>query len=1116
MDRGSDARANGPIADALPVGARSRVARGWAWFQRHPYVAGAVLYGAFVAVVFRDGGLGSSSTLPQGGNALNTWLIFGFYQHHPLGMWLFPFTDWGQPFGGFTGPTVLTPAILFLNPTVLVRLIEFLSLIGAGLGMMFGVRSIGGSAFGGLVGGFYYMLMAQTSQFFEGHVAAMISIALAPPFLITLWQLLKHPTARAAVAPALLLYLLVSIGDLGMLYFYLFFAVLLAAYTIVQRQVVRHYSLRELGAIVAAAALVAALSISWLYPFLAGIRPEYTTNITVQVLPFRLTAPENIVYSFSGFVQEDAFIHFSYGQFAYGPWGNDLLPASLAIPLALTAYALYGRHRDRMAVYASALLAIVFSTGDLYPGLSQINEFAYDHVPYFNSIPAMFRWLEYSLLIYGVLLGKLVSGLEHDADLGYPRVRALWRRVLSALGRSPTAPAAAGERTAGKRRIPAGVAKRAGVAGIALAIVVVVIVQNVAVITEPPSTFQFPAEYTASIGFLSHQPLSGEVLAVPFGAIYERTPWGGVSASSAYVTPYYTGADTAIFEAGTPYSLATDTFISNGITYGGSRNMTKFLGSANVQYIVATDYPNWAYSSSAISPSALSFYSLGNETGLGPVTNVSPIQSIYAQDNWAGNLSYHPSYLLYFVPDSTLYSILDSPWYPGPAMALVNGSSVGSELSEFIDHASGIVVAPGSVVTLGAGAIAQARAEHVPIIEVVSPSEFQGNGTQVRADAWNATGGQDLQFDRENSSAQTYLAANLLAAAGYTNLTLSAQIAAPPGSSYRVTIGNTTVEHAWTGSALLSAQPVNDSAAGFFVAGEANRTINSSRFLNVSVLDGTTYANWTPAGNATDFQYLSLGLHNLSAWDGFAVDVTGSSLAPLQARIGAGTKYFELWGYPTIVPTDPSTFQYRFLFPSGGFGMPADLLQNLGNLSFVQIGVPLPGYNDSLVVSNVTLLDVSTPRLSPATIGNIPATATNLSISLPPTGRLGFLELSTGAYPVAQPFDRDLLPQAGPTEMSIAPATSGWGVITLAQTFSTFWRLDGPGEVAPAVVDVGLTGWLVNSTPGAEWHVTYLGDSLESTSLVFEVVAVPLIAVPLALVAYRPGVLLRRRTGRPD
>ena len=159
--------------------------------------------------------------------------------------------------------------------------------------------------------------------------------------------------------------------------------------------------------------------------------------------------------------------------------------------------------------------------------------------------------------------------------------------------------------------------------------------------------------------------------------------------------------------------------------------------------------------------------------------------------------------------------------------------------------------------------------------------------------------------------------------------------------------------------------------------------------------------------------------------------------------------------------------------------MPAELLGNLSNLSYVEIGVAPPGYNGSLVISNLTLLSVSTPPLSPASIGLIPATATNLTVALPPTGRLGFLELSTGAYPQALPYDRDVLPQAGPTDLTMSPTATGWGVLTLAQTYSPLWQLTGPGPSDPSVVDVGLSGWLVNSTTDAVWQVSYLGNALE-------------------------------------
>ncbi len=1101
---------------AVSSSKRQASGRVLAWLARHPIIVATFLYVAFTALVFREGGFGSSETLPEGSNALNTWLVFGFYHQHPTAAWVFPFTDWGQPYGGFTGPTVLSPAIALLTPTLLVRAVEFTAIVAAAVGMMIVVRRAGGTALGGFLGGFYYATFAETTQFFEGHVPAMISVAIAPPFLYLLWRFLRAPRLSRGLLPAVLLYLMVSIGDLGMLYFYLFFAVLLAGYAIVQRQLIRRYSLHEFGSIVAAVALVTALSISWLYPFLAGIRPQYTTNITVNILPFDLTSGENLVYVFAGYVQDNSFVQFTYGQFGYGPWGSLLLPFSLLLPVAISIYAFVGRRRDRIAFFASALLAMVFATGHLYPGLAQFNALVFEHVPFFNTIPALFRWTEYSLLVFGVLLGKLVSDIERDGSAGFPRLRFYWSRVGAHL------PIQDRSGTLGHPRVVvrwpgfASVPSPVALAALSLAVVVLVLGQNVTVVTAPPSTFQFPAEYTASYQFLQDHPLSGEVLAIPFGGIYDRAPWGGVSGSAALLTPYYTGADTAIYEAGTPYSLAIDQFVSGGLTYGGSRNMSEFLASANVQYIVATRYTDWSYSSSSASPSVLSYTALANQTGLGPATTLSSTQTVYSPADWTGNLSFHPSYLVYFGADSILYSILDSPWYLDPSMAFVNGSTVGDSLDTYVAHAAGIIVAPGSLLTLGPGTIQLARANHVPIIEVVSPSDYTGNGTQLRPDAWNATGGIDLQFNRANVTAQIELGSNLLSAAGYTNLTLSGQLAAPPESTVVTSFGNASVSRTWSGSAVLSTRPVNYSAPGYIVAGEENHTINSSQYVNLTDSNGTVFANWTPLGNATDFQYLRFDLHDLSGWNGFAVEVRSPMRVPLEGRIGFQSSSFALPGYATIVPTFPSTLQYRFLFPSGGFGMPADLLTNVHNLSSIEIGIPAPGLNGSVVISNLTLLKVSTPRLSSAAIGVIPAAATTFNISLPPTGRLGFLEISTGASPVVRTYERDLLPQAGPTDMSMRPASAGWGVMTLAQSYSPFWHLAGPGPAAPTVVDIGLTGWLVNSTPGAEWRVTYLGDGLLSTSLVLETIAVPLVAAPYVVAGIRsrsgPG---RRRGPSP-
>lgn len=1050
---------------------------------KSPYFLAGVGYVALALVVFRNGGFGGPGNLPVGTNSLNAWLSAWYFGQRPSAMWLYPFTDWGQPVPGFTGPTAFSLLAEVIDPTQLVRGLEFVSLVGSGLSMMWAVRRLGGTPTAAAVAGVYYLTVAQTAQLFEGHVPAMISVALAPAFIVALWGFLESPRPDLGIAVAALLYLMVSVGDLGMLYFYLFFAAPMAAFAFGRRLWQRRYRLPEITAIAFSAALLLVLVFSWLYPFAEGARAQYTTNITTGVLPFSATTGENLVYAFSGYVQDNSFIHFTYHQMFYAAGGALLLPLFCILPLLIGAYALTSGRALRILLYLSAVVALVFSTGHLYAGLSVVNGWAYDHLPYFNAIPAVFRWVEYTILVYGIFLGWFLSALERRAPWSWAAAQqTLMRRIRRFLAfdraREPTiAPAV----TVSRAR------SRAGIAAVTVLIVGVLLLQNWALVAEPPGTFRYPAPYTAAFGYLEARPLSGTVLEIPFGGIYDRAPWGGVSASAALLTPAYTGADTAILEAGTVPSLALDEFIGQGLTDGGSRNMTKFLGSANVQYIVATKYSNWSYSSSSEYSPKLSYEALGNQTGLGARVNLSSAQAVYEPGNWAGNLSFHRSYLLYFGGDSILYSVLDSPWYPGPSTALVNGSTVGGSLAEFVAHAAGIVLTPAALAGLGQSFVNEAYADEIPLIEIIPPGAYTGSGVTLRADAWNATGGTDLQFVTANATATIDLATNELSTAGYTDLSLSGQIAAPPGAQAVLKFGGTVQSTNLSLSTVLATAPINVSGAGFFATSADNQTANYTSSVNVSSINGTTWVQWNPEVHFGSNQYLGLALHNISNWSGLALTAQSApSVGSLAAVICAGKTCYSMAPLATPGPPGSNESVLRFLLPSGLVGLPPGLAPMLGNLTSLGLRWSGPVTASGLRFSNLSLVRVSTPGLVTKSLGLVLTTAGRFDVSLPPTARLGFLEISTGGLPTSGAYTRDLTDQDSATNWQFSNGATGWGILAMAQTYSPLWQISGPGPTYLATVDVGLTGWLVNDSTGDAWTITFAGDALEQTALVLE------------------------------
>lgn len=1090
-----------PAATSLPAPARrspespmsSRFRPLLGWVRRVPPVAWAGLaYLGLALAVFRAG-LGSPGEFPQGTNALNSYLSFWFVQHHPWAIWLYPFTDWGQPFPGFTGVTVLTPLVLGLDPGTAVRTVELAAWVGAGLSVYVASRWLGSTALAGVVAGFYYTLLAQTPQLFEGHTATMISLAVAPLFLAGLYRWLDRPTVGVGTALAFLLYLLVSIGDLGMLYFVLFFAVLLAVYSLVRRFLAHPYGRTEWLVVLTAVAAFAVLILPWAYPYALGVRPEYTTNITTTYLPFSATSGENFAYAFIGYVQENSFVHFTFHRFSYGLFDLTLLPLYFVVPVGIAVYVVLARNWNRVATYLAALLAMVFSTGHLFPGLSTFNGWVYDHVPYFNAIPAVLRWSEITVLAYSFLLALLLSDLERGRRPTPGRLADVLPRAWRPPGPAakPPSPRRAGW-TARARRAALVARRRRVLAGLACLVVGLTLLESFEVVAQPPGLFAYPAQYTDGFRLIGSRGLQGEVLAIPFSGIYERSPWAGVTESSLFMAPYYTGGDVAIFEAGTPYSLALDRFIGDGLTLGNSRNMTKFLAGVNVQYVAATRYANWSYINSFAYPPQRSYFSLENQTGLGAPWAVAGAQSLYLLPGYVGNVSFHPRYFLYYGPESLLYQVLDQPWYAGASDVLIDGSSVSGDVIAYAEHAAGIIATPETLSSIPPGALAAASAAGVPVQVVAEATDALGMNVTRQLDPWNASGGQIVTVNGSIGSLVSQLSTTPLGSAGFRDIGVSARVSTPPDPAWvQVQYGTSSVRVNLSGAPIANSQALPYATPGFVRPVLANNSSASgTQNLTVFSANGTEYLRWDFENNSTSSQSLALNVTNLTGWNGLSLDFQGKPQIPLTWRILRNATSLEIPGYETVVPIQGSPSHASFYLPPSGYASGAGPMTPPGTIRGMELTLPPHTARSSLVLSNLTLYSALPSSYRSVTLGSFPVQpGAQLTVSAPTGTRLNSVTVATAALNAtgAPKFESDVSTQSLPTDIGFAPRSQGWGVVLLAQTFDGQWTLSGAGPAVHAAANVGLNAWLVDLSGGAALHMTYAGDALERQGYLVEI-----------------------------
>ena len=627
-------------------------------------------------------------------------------------------TDWGQPLPGFMGPTILYELSLLINPTTLIRIIEFITFSIAGITAYFLCFKLVKRSGPALVSGLYYMLMTETGQFFDGHLPLMITFSIMPLFFYSVYIAFSKPNTKTFSILAILLYILTSIGDLGGLYMVLFFAVPFTIFLIIKRLIKKKYSLYEIESITIGALLFIGLILTWLIPYALGVRPEYTTNITSNLVGFGSTGGISFALSFIGFIGDNSYTLFALHNDTYALFQGPFIFIYFLLPTIILLYVVKKNNRSLWLLYFVAIISCIISTGNFYPGLSTFNYSLYEYVPLFNSIPALFRYTVFTVFSYSIILSFLLDDLFDLLTQKYNKFKKgtnyhdIVHKALNFVS---------------YREILAIIC--------VLLILITPFVQNFEVFSVPPSEFNFPSQYTAAYSDISGNT-SGNVLAIPFGVTYERTPWGMVSQSSSFMSPYYSNRNVVMFEAGTPYSRAMDFLVGNGLTYGLSNNMTKFLEAVNVKYIVSTNYTNWQYASSSIYDPQQSYFALNNQTGLGNPLNYSNLQQVYTLNNVSSSVSFSSTYYVYYGNDGLLYEIFNEPWYLGSSTPLINGKDLNSNPTEIVSHAAGIIVSPTTLQELSNSVILSAAKFNVPFYVIENYTDAQGNGLKTVNEPW--------------------------------------------------------------------------------------------------------------------------------------------------------------------------------------------------------------------------------------------------------------------------------------------------------------------------------------------------------------------------------------------
>ena len=1057
---------------------------------------------------------------PQGTNALNAFLYYDQWKLYPLQTWYSPFTDWGLPVPGFTGPSPLYVGTLTLSPATLVRLVELVSLWFSGVSAYALLRRVKANQVGAFAGGFYYMLMAQTPQFFEGHVPSMVSIAVAPIYFLALYTFASRLDLRWGVVSAISLYFLAAAGDLGFLYFFLFFSLPLVVFAIVRNRTYAHLGPSQVFAVLAASLLFVVLMAPWWCPFVLGVRPQYTTNIVATVLPFSSTVGNPIALAFAGMSAQNSFIHFGLGRTYYALDYSTLADFYLILPVAIAVYAVLKRSAPKLLLYAGGLLAMFISTAGQYAGISTFNNFLYDHIPFFNYIPLLSSWVAITVLVYSIFVAWIITDVHAWVQRPVTNPERSSTRRTRYLEETTwvTASAVVVRRRIGFRRTlwrgwwsPPTRVRWVCVAAIVALVLAGVVVQNQATFSSPPTYFSFPDQYILGYDYVRDQPAEGGVLTVPFSAIYERTPWAGVSVSTTVLATYFTNSNAAVFEAGNPYSLAMDEYIAHALTYGTSGNLTKFLRATNIQFVTATDYPDWAQSSSSFFSPRVQYENLQRQVALGNPVFTGGYQSVYQLANPSGNLSFDPTYYVFFGNNTLVNEISNDPLYNG-TQPLINGSQVApGDLSAFVRHAAAVFVAPGSFSGIPPGILADAVDSNIPVIEIAGGVNLVGH--PPIHDPWNASNGLAAQPGIGPTPIAFEVNQSALLQAGGTALGGTVRASCPSGAllslddgpaSYNIVYPDPTREY-------LPLNFTNTSVVSAGINNQGKYHYNGS--ISALYTDGVPSLEWNFTPKNSTFQYLNFDTHSLSGAVGMTLTFGNASGAPSDFlfQVLFNNTFVNVPGYRSEGTAGSAGTTYTFLFSEGAGPGAASLSAHLGSLTRFVLGMLQTGSASQLDVTNVSILHQASsgtpyrnfpmPTLGFGTSGAVEVNATQLC-------KIDFLTFSTES---SQPSQRSFASYTGrqpdPLSLSAVAASGGWGVLVASQTFDPGWQLTVNRSVAGihTVANLGLNAWLLNLTPNSTIVVQYLGQSYLAVGLGIEAIGIPIVAA---------GMIIRRSRQR--
>ena len=329
-------------------------------------------------------------------------------------------------------------ALLIRNPIVTVKLLDVLTLFGAGLA----AYALGWSWYrrplvATLTGLFFMASQASLTRWGSGQLNVEIVTALAPVMLLTWSCCLDRFTPGRAVRFSLV----IGAGCLvrpDLVLYVVPFLILYAAAVLTIRGGLLAGLARAAGTLAIAVPGVLLLNAAWLVPALTGYKAQYETLSQIFSSAQLSTRSLDLYPSLLGFGREIGYFGFTGTETWYYYPGLPLWAYyALATVIPLLAYSALRWHRDRRAVFLvlAAVVATLGAPGSRAP-LGQAYLWLVRTVPLVGNLRDPNRWLIIQALAYALLASLTIERMVAKAadPLGrwlLPAASRTWTSILS-------------------------------------------------------------------------------------------------------------------------------------------------------------------------------------------------------------------------------------------------------------------------------------------------------------------------------------------------------------------------------------------------------------------------------------------------------------------------------------------------------------------------------------------------------------------------------------------------------------------------------------------------------------------------------------------------------------